>query len=69
MPQEEENNFTSGGQFDFLDRIAFLSSVNQALLVINTISSIMLNFQKSIPVEGEWQVGDVVLSMGLASTS
>ena len=44
------NNYTYEGHFDFLDGIECLRPVNQALLVINIISSTMLSFQKFIPL-------------------
>ena len=66
-------NYTSGGQFDFLDGIACLRPVNQALLGIVSHKYHFINGVQ-LPeihpsVEGEWQVSDVVLSMESAFTS
>ena len=44
------NNYTSGGQFDFLDGIACFRPADQALLVIYIISSTVFSFQKFIPL-------------------
>ena len=60
-------------QFDFLDGIACLRPVNQALLGIVSHKYHFINDVEfpeiHTSVEGKWQVGDVVLSMGLTFTS